>query len=146
MNWAQEEVRMADLGDKRLNARLGLVLEQLGQKPQLSIPAAWRSWTETLGAYRFFDNPKATFDNVLSSYCVATKERIAACPVVLLAQDPPEDDDCVCLGPKGLGTLKPMHAGCSRRSFGMAAVDPSSSDHLRTGRDGGGLVQRALVH
>lgn len=106
MNWAQEEVRMADLGDKRLNARLGFVLEQLGQKPQLSIPAACGGWTETLGAYRFFNNPKATFENVLASHYAATQERMAACPVVLLAQDTTEDDECVCLGPKGLGTLK----------------------------------------
>ncbi len=106
MNWAQEEVRMADLGDKRLNARLGLISEQLGRKPQLSIPAACGGWAETLGAYRFFNNPKATFENVPASHYVATKERMAACPVVLLAQDTTEDDQCVCLGPKGLGTLK----------------------------------------
>jgi hypothetical protein len=106
MNWAQEEVRMANLGDKRLNTRLGLVLEHLGQKPQLSIPAACGGWAETLAAYRFFDNPKATFDNVLSAHGEATKERMAACPVVLLVQDSTEDNDCVCLGPKGLGSLK----------------------------------------
>lgn len=106
MNWAQEEVRTADLGDRRLNVRLGLVLGQLGQKPQRSIPTACGGWAETLGAYRFFDNPKATFDGVLAPHRKATVERMAACPVVLLVQDTTEDDDCVCLGPKGLGTLK----------------------------------------
>jgi hypothetical protein len=62
-SWAEEEVKAANLGDKRLNRRLGKVLEHLGQHPQISIPAACGGWAETLGAYRFFDNEKATFED-----------------------------------------------------------------------------------
>jgi Transposase DNA-binding len=36
-NWAEEEVQTADLDDQRLNKRLALLLEQLGEHPQLSI-------------------------------------------------------------------------------------------------------------
>lgn len=39
-SWGREEVKMADFGDRRLNARLGQILERLGEHPQLSIPAA----------------------------------------------------------------------------------------------------------
>jgi hypothetical protein len=63
-SWAEEEVKTADLGDQRLNKRLVKVLDHLGQHPQISIPAACGGWAETLGAYRFFDNEKATFESV----------------------------------------------------------------------------------
>ena len=114
MNWAEEEVKTADLGDKRLNKRLGIVLDDLGQHPQISIPAACGGWTETLGAYRFFDNEKATFDKVLAPHRDATLERMAACSVVLLAQDTTDDDECVCLGPKGLGTINDIEKHARR--------------------------------
>ena len=106
MSWAQEEMATADLGDVRLNARAGKVLEQLGAHPQCSIPNACGGWAETMGAYRFFDNDKATFESVQAPHRDATLERMAACPVVLLAQDTTECDAWVNLGPKGLGTLK----------------------------------------
>ena len=60
-NWAEEGVKAANLGDKRLNRRLGKVFGHLGRHPQISMPAACGGWAETLGAYRFFDNEKATF-------------------------------------------------------------------------------------
>ena len=55
-NWAYEEVATADLGDRRLNTRLAKVLEQFGQHPQVSIPAACggrgapRAWTKRKAA------------------------------------------------------------------------------------------------
>ena len=38
--WAVEEMKTADLKDKRLNDRLAIVLSQLGAHPTASIPAA----------------------------------------------------------------------------------------------------------
>ena len=107
-SWALEEVKTADLGDSRLNKRMAIVLEQLGQHPQLSIPTACGGWTETVGAYRFFDNDKATFESVLSAHREATIERMKSSPVTLLAQDTTEDDQHICLGSTGLGTIKKM--------------------------------------
>ena len=106
MNWAQEEMHTVDLGDRRLNARIATILEQLGAHPNASIPAACRGWAETLATYRFFDNPKATFDGVLAPHRDATVQRLANCPVVLLVQDTTELDKWVSRGPKGVGTLK----------------------------------------
>jgi hypothetical protein len=105
-NWAYDEVETADLGDRRLNARLAKVLDLLGNRPQASIPAACGGWSETLGAYRLFDNPKATFETVLAPHRDATLARLAAVPVALLAQDTTDDDETLNLGPKGLGTIK----------------------------------------
>ena len=105
-NWAEEETETADLGDDRLNKRFSIILHQLGTKPQLSIPAACGGWSETIAAYRFFDNHKTSFEQILKVHQDATIKRIKTLPVVLLAQDTTENDERVNLGPKGLGTLK----------------------------------------
>jgi len=105
-NWAREEMATADLGDRRLNKRSAKVLEQLGQHPQVSIPAACGGWSETLAAYRFFANPKTSLEKVLAPHYDATLQRLMAAPVVLLVQDSTDDDESLNLGPKGLGTLK----------------------------------------
>jgi hypothetical protein len=105
-NWWQEETRTADLGDARLNGRFSLLLGALGQKPQLSIPAACGGWGETLAAYRFFDNDKVDFGQILKCHRDATLARMEGAEVVLLVQDTTHDDENVVLGAKGLGTLK----------------------------------------
>jgi hypothetical protein len=66
--WAKEEVDGVDFGDKRLDARVGTVLSALGNRPNLSIPAACGGRAEMEAAYRFFDNDKVTFDKVLEPH------------------------------------------------------------------------------
>ena len=56
----QDEVRGAALGDERLTKRLGKLIEQLGAKPNMSVPAATRGRAEMEAAYRFFDNDKVS--------------------------------------------------------------------------------------
>ena len=53
-----DEVRKVDLGDKRLNKRLGKIIEELGDNPNLSIPGATHSRAEMEAAYRFLITPK----------------------------------------------------------------------------------------
>lgn len=90
--WVAEEMKSADLKDKRLNERLEEVLSALGERPTASIPAACGGHAETAAAYRFFDNQKVTFERVLASHCERTQERVSAQPVVLLVQDTTELD------------------------------------------------------
>jgi hypothetical protein len=90
--WASEEMKTADLKDKRLNDRLTIVLSLLGAHPTASIPAACGGWAETTAAYRFFDNEKTTFENVLQPHIDHTHTRIASQPVVVLALDTTEVD------------------------------------------------------
>ena len=87
-----EEMKTANLGDKRLNARLAQVLGELAARPTASIPAACGGRAEMVAAYRFFENDNTTFDNVLQPHVDATRERIAAQAVVVLAQDTTEAD------------------------------------------------------
>lgn len=88
----RDEVRNVDLGDKRLNDRLGKIVDELGANPGLSIPAATSARSEMEAAYRFFDNDNVTPDKILQPHIDATIERISQCNVVLLVQDTTEVD------------------------------------------------------
>jgi hypothetical protein len=90
--WVVDEMKSVDLKDKRLNARVQLILSQLAGQPTASIPAACGGHAEMTAAYRFFDNDKVGFDGVLKPHCDSTRTRIAAQPVVLLVPDTTEID------------------------------------------------------
>lgn len=91
-SWVIEELTTVDLNDERLNNRLRTILSQLEGHPTASIPAACGGWNEITAAYRFFDNDKTTFDNVLQPHLDCTDTRIAAQPMVLLVTDTTELD------------------------------------------------------
>ncbi|MGA2500961.1 MAG: IS4 family transposase [Tepidisphaeraceae bacterium] len=90
--WANEEAATADLGDERLDARMAVLLSALGNRPNLSIPAACGGKAEMAAAYRFFDNDKVTFDKVLGPHIARTKERLRGQKTVLMVQDTTEID------------------------------------------------------
>jgi hypothetical protein len=90
--WVIDEMKTADLKDKRLNDRLREVLSQLAARPTASIPAACGGRAEMTAAYRLCDNEKAMFENILSPHADATRERMAAQKCVVLAQDTTEID------------------------------------------------------
>jgi hypothetical protein len=52
-SWAIEEMKTADLEDKRLNKRLTMLLSALAERPTASIPAACGGFNEMTAAYRF---------------------------------------------------------------------------------------------
>jgi len=88
----QDEVQGAALGDQRLTKRLGKLMEQLGAKPNMSIPAASRGRAEMEAAYRFFDNEKVSPEKILQPHIEATRERISQAEVALLVQDTTDID------------------------------------------------------
>ena len=110
-----DEVQSTSFADKRLDKRLGKVLEELGAKPNLSIPAATHSRAEMEGAYRFFDNDKVSPEKILQSHIEATRERISQSDLVLLVQDTTElDFSRPTQQVKGAG---PIDAGPRRGAF-----------------------------
>src|SRR3954462_13030015 len=90
--WIVEEMETARLNDRRLNERLRSILSQLAAQPTASIPAACGGYAETAAAYRFFDNDKVDFHEVLRPHIQRTRIRIAAQPVALLVPDTTEID------------------------------------------------------
>ena len=90
--WIIEEMKDADLKDKRLNERLTQVLAQLSGHPTASIPAGCGGHAELTGAYRLFRNEKVDFDKVLPPHIESTRRRVAEQSTVLLVQDTTEID------------------------------------------------------
>ena len=90
--WVTEEVKDVDLQDRRLNDRFAVLLDQLAGHPTASIPAACGGHAEMRAAYRFFNNEKVGFENILQPHIEATGKRMADQPVVILAQDTTEID------------------------------------------------------
>jgi hypothetical protein len=106
-----------NLGDERLNRRSRSVLETLAVDPQLSIHAACQTWSETLAAYRFFDNPAVEPEKILEPHRAATLRRMQAQPVVLVVQDTTELDF----------TSHPPHdAGCLNKPHRFGLYDHTS--------------------
>jgi hypothetical protein len=91
-SWIEEELRTADLGDKRLNARFKLLMDRMSHKPSLKFPAACRGRAEVEAAYRFVDHPRVTVEQLLAPHRQSTIQRVADHRVVILAQDTTEND------------------------------------------------------
>ena len=100
------ELTWIELGDRRLNRRARRLLEKLGEKPTVSIPAACGGWGETRAAYRLFDHPEVTAERVLAPHIACTEERLRAHPRVLCIQDTTELDYST---KKGIADLGPLN-------------------------------------
>ena len=86
-DWVVDEMAGARMKDQRLTKRLGLLLSQLSQDPERSVPSACKQWNDVLGAYRLFDNDRVEHTDVLTGHKAATLERMAEHQVILVAQD-----------------------------------------------------------
>jgi hypothetical protein len=58
--WAARISAATDLPDRRLNARLGSILEDFANSPTDSIPQAAGPWGQTKATYRFLDNSRVS--------------------------------------------------------------------------------------
>jgi hypothetical protein len=105
-DWVERETAASSMGDVRHENRLKKVLQSLSDKPTQSIPAACQQWSDTLGVYRFLENPRVDHERILSGHKAATVERIRAQDVVLLVQDTTFLEYGVTQGKPGFGTLK----------------------------------------
>ncbi|MFB2971823.1 transposase DNA-binding-containing protein, partial [Aerosakkonema sp. BLCC-F183] len=87
MSWAAEELKAAELGDKRRNKRLIKIVEDLASSPEESIPQASRDAAAVQGAYDFFDNPRIKASDILAAHTKSTIERAKQNSLVLAIQD-----------------------------------------------------------
>ena len=90
-SWIDEETAACDLGDARLNRRLGLMLAALGERPGQSLPTAFQDWANTKAAYRFLSNDKVSEDRILAGHVRASALRVQATDgPILVLQDTTE--------------------------------------------------------
>ncbi|WP_323778680.1 IS4 family transposase [Leisingera sp.] len=90
-NWVETETAGCDLGDVRLNRRLGAMLEALGERPGKSLPTAFQDWSDTKAAYRFLSNGNVSEDKILEGHFAASALRIQATDgPILILQDTTE--------------------------------------------------------
>jgi hypothetical protein len=86
-SWAEAEFGTARFYDNRLKQRLYTIAQDFYGAPQANIPEACADQAKTVGAYRFFRNPKVTMDVLIDAHTEATIERIREHPLVLAPQD-----------------------------------------------------------
>jgi len=123
-SWAADELRYADLGDKRRTKRLVHLLEKLAEKPQASVPEAMGSWAETKAAYRFFASDDIDTEAIREAHAKRTAERVKEAGKVLVIQDTSELDFTTHQATEGLGVLShPARRGMKMHS--ALAVSPS---------------------
>ena len=103
--WVEGELKSADFGDERLDARFQIVMDDLSREPSASIPTACGGWNETHATYRFFRSERVDYPHVLQPHREASLKRIAEHPVVLLIQDTTEADHAPAERMEGAGPL-----------------------------------------
>ena len=87
-----DELRGCDFGDTRLNNRACEIIDALGEKPNVSIPAALAGRADIEACYRLMDNAKVVPQKVLQPHVEATYKRVAQEDFVLVVQDTTEID------------------------------------------------------
>ena len=90
--WAVSEFALAELGDQRRTQRLVKIATNLARNPGGTLPQAFPEWTDLKAAYRFFDQPKVTFEQIQSSHWQRTREACHQPGEYLLIEDTSELD------------------------------------------------------
>ena len=98
------ELDDAELGDRRLNRRLGSLAERLAEYPGESFPKALDD-AGLEGAYRFFGNEKVTPKGILGPHVRQTARRAAELRQVLVIHDTTEFEFSGQSKRRGLGRL-----------------------------------------
>ena len=104
-DWAEEEFGQARLGDHRLTQRLVSLARDFGAQPQAQIPQACGSRAKTKAAYRFFDHPRTTMQDLLEPHYQTTIGRIAKEKIVLAVQDTTSLNYTMHPGTAGVGPI-----------------------------------------
>jgi hypothetical protein len=108
--WIGEELQTVDLKDKRLDQRMGVVLDELSRRPQASPRAACSGYAEWMATQRFFDNEKVGPAQVMAPHHDATLQRMAQYRRVLCLQDTSELDFSGRQEIEGAGYLDSPHS------------------------------------
>jgi hypothetical protein len=90
--WAESEFASAKLGDRRRTQRLVKMATNLVQRPGGTLPQAFPVWSELKAAYRFFNQPKVTFEQIQQPHRQRTRAACQEPGQYLLIEDTSELD------------------------------------------------------
>jgi len=90
--WAQSQFASAKLGDRRRTQRLVKVATHLAQSPGGTLPQAFPEWSDLKAAYRFFNQPDNTFQDIQRPHWEDTRARCQQPGQYLLIEDTSELD------------------------------------------------------
>lgn len=110
MGWIENEMAHTDIGDKRLNKRASIIVERLDNSSEGGFTQYFKSRSELVAAYRFFDNSFVTPEKILSSHYKSTIERIQEQKTVLLINDTSSLDYTGKDTVEGLGILESQYS------------------------------------
>ena len=74
MSWAEEELKDTDLGDRRRNARLVKIVEDLIAQPTARVPQASRDHAAMQGMYEFWANRRIRPGSILEGHRALSQE------------------------------------------------------------------------
>jgi hypothetical protein len=86
-SWAAEELKYANLPDKRLNKRLITIVKNLASQPSASSPQASGDWANTKATYNFWDSERIESEDIIDAHRRKTAERASSEKVILAIQD-----------------------------------------------------------
>lgn len=85
--WAQMEFALVQLGDRRRTERLVKIATRLAQSPGGTLPQAMPGWEELKAAYRFFSQPKNSYEPILRPHWERTEAACRESGEYLLIED-----------------------------------------------------------
>ncbi len=110
MSWAAEELKTANLGDKRRNRRLIKIVEDLSAMPHASVTQAATDEAALQGTYEFWGNVRVKASDILAAHRDSTLSRVEEQQIVLAVQDTTELDFSSQPSKFGLGALSKKDA------------------------------------
>jgi transposase-like protein/DDE family transposase len=119
------EVAGSSFDDKRLSARLKLLVEQLAKDPNLSLPKSFDS-AGLEAAYRFFSNARVTPEGILAPHIDATRSRCVTRSDVLVVHDSTTFSYRYDGEREGLGRVQPSNANSSQVLFAHVSLAVSA--------------------
>jgi transposase-like protein len=125
------ELGGADLGDARLNRRLGLLADRLAERPDASFPKALDD-AELEAAYRFFGNDSVSPEAILAPHFRQSARRAAERKRVLIVHDTTQFEFPGHSKREGLGRLIRPGQGF----FGHFSLATTADGTLTVGVDG----------
>lgn len=107
--WARQHFCGVSVGDKRLEQRVIYIAETMAREPGRSCPEMFPKWADLKAAYRFFDNPGVTPEEIQGSHRALVREQMTGTgKTMLLIED---TTDMIWHGHEKIEGLGPVGSG-----------------------------------